>query len=90
MCQPRKFRRKDTLEDMSPGMQTLLIHQGVHRREGPLVDGYEGGARAAWAHLPRQERQRQGLVARHGGGPPCRGCARSEAADAHRAPPPGR
>jgi len=56
--QPRKFRRKDTLEDMSPDMQTLLIHctsRGVHPRE------FEGDT-PAWSTLVRGLLERHGLI----------------------------
>jgi hypothetical protein len=58
MCQPRKFRRKDTLEDMSPDMQTLLIHctsRGVHPKE--FTD-----EKARWSTSTREALERHGLI----------------------------
>lgn len=56
--QPKRFRRKDTLEDMSPDMQRLLIHctsRGVPPKE------FEGDE-PAWSTVTRGALERYGLI----------------------------
>jgi hypothetical protein len=53
----KRFRRKDTLEDMSPDMQTLLIHcnsRGVHPKE------FDEPSR--WSTVTRGALEQHGLI----------------------------